>query len=166
MGHTLYVREPRQITLTQTHRWEEEINTKIRQNKKETLQELQLQSKYLHLIHSFSCSLELTQIDNFKEMTYFLIFGKFVHHLITIDLTKIKENVFFRNCEKVGMKDENWQTKSPACHAMSLPAFVYTKEGCFDKAKARFSVIKWKVMPSISHRMCFLHFLVAHNKAS
>ena len=39
----------------------------------------------------------------------------------------------------LGIKDENWQTKSPACHAMSLPAFVYTKEGCFDKAKARFS---------------------------
>ena len=40
MGHTLYVWEPRQITLTQTHRWEEEINTKIRRNKEGTPQDL------------------------------------------------------------------------------------------------------------------------------
>ena len=105
-----------------------------------------------------------------EEFLRSIMIDKFAHHFITIETTKIKDKIclyiFRRNCEKVGIKDENWQTKSPACHAMSLPAFVYTKEGCFDKAKARFSVIKWKVMPSISHRMCFLHFLAAHNKAS
>ena len=64
MGHTLYVWEPRQITLTQTHRWEKEINNKIRRNKEKTLQDLsvqalQLQSKHTLSMKRTSCSFEL-----------------------------------------------------------------------------------------------------------
>ena len=39
-----------------------------------------------------------------------------------------------------------------------LPYFCLNKRGCFDKATARFSVIKWKVMPSIFPHSVFSSF--------